>query len=280
MEAYNNRGLVFAKQQKFKSALADYSRAIELNPSIECVFYNRAFSYLNQKLFDSAIKDYSKAIELNPGYTSAYVNRGVAFHRAGNHKLAFQDYNKALLLDPEHISAIINRGNLFREQKKFKEALLDYHNGIQLQPDHFMANLNQAYCNFFSGEFENASLGFNRCIGIKSIDFYLYIWKFLSDKRLGFSNQRIFPEDLEALLDDDIPRLVAEILLERKDPSSILKTLADDKEKQCEVFFYVGEYYLLKNNTSKASKFFNDCISTGINYCIEYQAAKVELGRL
>ena len=66
-EAYNNRGASKAKLQDYQGAIADYSKAIELNPNYIEAYYNRGILkfILNQK--NSACLDWSKAGELGDG---------------------------------------------------------------------------------------------------------------------------------------------------------------------------------------------------------------------
>ena len=47
---------------------------------------------------DGAIADYVRAIELNPKYAGAYNNRGLAREAKGDHDGAIADYNRALEL--------------------------------------------------------------------------------------------------------------------------------------------------------------------------------------
>ena len=57
-------------------ALADYNKAIELDPDDAIVYNNRGLLYKAQKKEDLALADFNKAIELNPKYVTAYTNRG------------------------------------------------------------------------------------------------------------------------------------------------------------------------------------------------------------
>src|SRR5439155_26586183 len=48
---------------------------------------------------DGAIADYNRAIELNPKHASAYNNRGIAKQAKGDLDGAIADYNRAIELD-------------------------------------------------------------------------------------------------------------------------------------------------------------------------------------
>ena len=49
-----------------------------------------------------AIADFSRAIELNPDYADAYFGRGMAQERLGVTSMAIIDYHAAIHIDPSH----------------------------------------------------------------------------------------------------------------------------------------------------------------------------------
>ena len=66
--------------------------------------------------YSQAIADYSKAIQLNPGYAEAYYSRGCAYDGIGEYDKAIADYKKTIELDPNHASAYYNRGLAYHEK--------------------------------------------------------------------------------------------------------------------------------------------------------------------
>jgi tetratricopeptide (TPR) repeat protein len=48
------------------NAIADFDRAIQLNPKYVDAFNNRGFAYNTKGEYDRAIADYNQAIQLNP----------------------------------------------------------------------------------------------------------------------------------------------------------------------------------------------------------------------
>ena len=48
-------------------------------------------SFYNKGDYDAAIADYSRAIEIDPNYAFAYYNRGLAYRRIGNDDAADAD---------------------------------------------------------------------------------------------------------------------------------------------------------------------------------------------
>ncbi len=93
---YYSRGNGNAKTRDYSGAIADYNKAIEINPRYAEAYNNRGLAKHKLKDYDGAISDFSKAIEINPRYGDAYTNRGLAKDKLGDKKGATVDYNKAV----------------------------------------------------------------------------------------------------------------------------------------------------------------------------------------
>src|SRR6516165_4910804 len=68
--AYNNRGLAYDGKEEHDRAIADFDRAIELNPDDAVAYDNRGYVYDAKGDQDRAIADYDKSIELDSGKAS------------------------------------------------------------------------------------------------------------------------------------------------------------------------------------------------------------------
>ena len=132
--------LVSEINQKNKEALADFTKAIELDPDDAYAYYTRGNAKKKLKDYYGAINDYSKAIELKPDYAFAYVNRGnVKFKFSKDYKGAIEDYSRAIELDPDYKPAYYNRGNAKYKLKDYKGAIEDYSRAIELDPNNTAA---------------------------------------------------------------------------------------------------------------------------------------------
>ena len=98
-EEYHNRGNEYMELEKYYEAIAEYSKAIKLNPDDADAYYNRGIAYRKLGNYKDAIVDYSSAIKINPDDAYAYKNRGIAKKNSG---LPYcSDYKRACDLGEE-----------------------------------------------------------------------------------------------------------------------------------------------------------------------------------
>jgi len=89
---YNHRGSVYAFNDQHDLAIADFSKAIELNPQNIKFYCSRGLSYDLKGQYDLAIADYNKAIELNPKDQFAYTGKAISYEKSGRKSEAIQTY--------------------------------------------------------------------------------------------------------------------------------------------------------------------------------------------
>ena len=165
-KAYTNRGNLYSNQQKYELALADYNKAIEINPKLAEAYYNRGILYSNQQKYDLALADSNKVIEINPNDSDAYNRRGLLYYLQQKYELALADYNKAIKLDSNNAKAYYNRGVLYYNQQKYELALADFTKAIDINPNYALAYNNRGLLYFAQQKYELALADFNKAIEI------------------------------------------------------------------------------------------------------------------
>ena len=130
---FNSGNNKFKKNNYFGAgAIADYSKAIELDPEYAAAYSNRGIAKSDLKDYYGAIADYTKAIEINPDYADAYSNRGVAKADLKDYYGAIADYSKAIELNSDYVDAYYNRGNAKYDLKDYKEAIVESLNLLRM----------------------------------------------------------------------------------------------------------------------------------------------------
>jgi tetratricopeptide (TPR) repeat protein len=94
------RGNLHAIQGNVDGALADYDRAITLDPNHAVAFFNRAGALAARGQIDRALADYDRAVELDPTDADAHVGRGRLHYQKKDYTAAVADYDAALRLVP------------------------------------------------------------------------------------------------------------------------------------------------------------------------------------
>jgi tetratricopeptide (TPR) repeat protein len=146
---YNNRGWGYFNLGSYDFAIADYSKAIQLDPNYTWPYNNRGLVYFNQGKYDLAIADFNQAIRLDPNYSMAYNNRGAAYFNQGKYDLAIADCSKAIQLDPNNSMAYNNnsmaynnRGVEYSTKGDYVRARADWEQALKLNPNNTNAKNN------------------------------------------------------------------------------------------------------------------------------------------
>ena len=144
-ETYFLRGNACYNLGLYDLAIANYDKAIQLEPNDAHAYNNRGVSKKNLGQHFAAISDYNKAIQLKPTLAEAYINRGNVKADLGQHFAAISDYDKAIQLKPDDAKAYHSRGYAKAALGQHFAAISDYDKAIQLKPDDAKAYLNRGY---------------------------------------------------------------------------------------------------------------------------------------
>lgn len=129
---YYVKGKALDAQGNAPAAIAQFNKAITLNPDFEPAYVQRGLAYSGARNYASAIADFSKAISLAPGDDEAYNSRGVAHYFSGNPQKAIADYTRAVELNPTQIFALTNRGVAYADQKQTEKATADFQKAVSI----------------------------------------------------------------------------------------------------------------------------------------------------
>jgi tetratricopeptide (TPR) repeat protein len=155
-KAYYNRGVAHRDNGNHTKAVADFTEAIWLRPAFADAYYNRGVAHHNMDEPDKAIADYTDAIRLNPKDVEAYRNRGVLYGKKGEYDKAIADYTEAIRLNPGFPAAYYYRGIAHYEQGEYDKAIADYTAAIQINPEFALAYSNRGLAYYRKGEFDKA----------------------------------------------------------------------------------------------------------------------------
>jgi lipoprotein NlpI len=105
--AHNLVGLVLSAQHNTDEAIAEYRKAIELDPRFANPHGTLGDILRGQHKTEEAIAEYRKAIELDPRDATAHGLLGVALSDQSKTEEAIAEYNAAIRLDPKNAYPVL-----------------------------------------------------------------------------------------------------------------------------------------------------------------------------
>jgi len=132
---YYDRGMKGVLLGDRKAAIADLTKAIEMDPKMTAAYDGRATGRLIEEDYDGAIADNTKVIELDPRNARAYHARGVAKLYKKDYASAAEDFSKTIELDPKHMLAYEKRSEAKEGLGDLDGAIADVTKAMELKPD-------------------------------------------------------------------------------------------------------------------------------------------------
>ncbi|HEY9825303.1 MAG TPA: tetratricopeptide repeat protein, partial [Stenomitos sp.] len=108
-QAWNNRGYVLHRLERYQDAIVSYTHAIRCNPDCAPAWHNHGYALYHLGRYEAAIDSYDKALNINPAYPEAWHNRGNALNALGQYRDAIGSYDRAIALKPEFTEACKHR---------------------------------------------------------------------------------------------------------------------------------------------------------------------------
>lgn len=129
--AYYWRGQVQVEKEDYSAALADFSKAIELEPDAD-LYGARGWVYIDSQDYAKAESDFKHAVELSPESDDDINSLGWAQFLAGNYSAAQENFRKAIKLNAKYPVYQFNLGAALLATGDLANARTAYEAGMQL----------------------------------------------------------------------------------------------------------------------------------------------------
>lgn len=141
---YLDYGIFDFQAGKFKSAVENINKSLELKKDWAIPYFYRAVSYHAMGEYDEAMMDYSKAIKLDDKMTDAYYNRAkIILSRKDidnpDIKKAIADLEKAIELDSKFQDAYYAMAAAYKKLEDYHQSLVYLEKLLQIEPQHVYA---------------------------------------------------------------------------------------------------------------------------------------------
>ena len=131
---YARLGTAHASRHEFERALADLSKAIELDPNGSDYLYDRAQVYQQTGQPSLALTDIERVIELKPEFIDAHVSRAQILLGQKNNAGALADLDAAASLAPPQADVRFRLGQLYAGAQSFPAAIKQWDLWIDSHP--------------------------------------------------------------------------------------------------------------------------------------------------
>lgn len=163
------QGIELFSKNDIPGAIAEYNRAIDLDPKLGEAYLNRGKAKRAAGDLDGAIADYEITVELDPALasnnrdiTQAYLNRGYIRSNRMDLEGALSDFDRAIKIDPNDADAYFKRGRAFLIIGNAKFAIADFDKSISLDDRNPLVYAERGYARQTQGQKSEAQKDFER----------------------------------------------------------------------------------------------------------------------
>jgi tetratricopeptide (TPR) repeat protein len=117
-------------------AIADFTRAIQLDPNLAPAYSGRGTEYYKKSDWDRAIADFTQAVRLDPKHSTSFANRGAAYNSKSEWDRAIADCTESIRLDPNYANAYRHRAFAYMQKGSYTQARADVNMALKLNPNY------------------------------------------------------------------------------------------------------------------------------------------------
>lgn len=178
--AFFNRAAAYNALGEYSAALEDLDRALDIDPELDRAYSSKGIVYSSMGEYDRAVNNFNEAIELNSSSAEAYFGLALINTKQGETPLALTNYTQAIDLDSNYVEAYYGRGLSYRRQGDYERAIADFDEAIRINPEYTLVYLDRGISYFEQQQYEQAIADFSEIIGMNPEDPQAYRRRALS----------------------------------------------------------------------------------------------------
>jgi Zn-dependent membrane protease YugP/tetratricopeptide (TPR) repeat protein len=152
----NNAGSSLHANGQFDDAIAEYSRALELNPDLTVAWFNRGLCSLAAGRLEGAASDFNAAVRLAPHFLDAVAARGEIRLLLGQHVLGLADLEAVLKQNPIQSRALTGLADYWQRRGDFERAIGVWSDALEAAPEKSEYYRNRGLMYYLQGNQEQA----------------------------------------------------------------------------------------------------------------------------
>lgn len=138
-EAHVSLGWALYQKGQHNEALAEYRRALDIDPKNFKAQYNLGLAYAKVDKWERAADQFQEAIRLAPNNFQPHYDLGLAYERLGKLDDAQKELELAYKLNPGSVDIIFAIGQVYEKKDDNQNAILQYQAALSLDPNYARA---------------------------------------------------------------------------------------------------------------------------------------------
>ena len=163
---YVARGNTYWGNKEYKQAIAEYDRAIEIDPRNFEAHVSRGESLYALRDYANALASIDQALALNPTSVRANNARANVLYSSGDYDGALLSYDKAIASSPKDKILFSNRADAYAKKRDCTRAILDLNQAIALDPRYASAYERRGNCYIAKEDFVRATSDLTQAIAL------------------------------------------------------------------------------------------------------------------
>ena len=119
---------------QWEEAKSYYRQALTRNPNLVEARNNLGTLYVRQQQLTAAIDEFQAAIRIDPNYAKVRNNLGSAYFLSGQETLAIQEFLAALHIDGAYVSPLYNLASLYARRRDVGQAVAFLTRALAIEP--------------------------------------------------------------------------------------------------------------------------------------------------
>lgn len=136
-KGFHLRGMIKGEMNKYKEAVTDIEKSININPDYSDGYYDLGGCYLMTEEYQKAFDCFERCLTRDKSNAGAWFGKGLVALMNKEYSKAIEYFTIALKLDKKLLLAILGRCEAYYEIGQKKEAFQDFKKAKKLNPDIF-----------------------------------------------------------------------------------------------------------------------------------------------
>jgi|JI9StandDraft_2_1071091.scaffolds.fasta_scaffold27979_1 tetratricopeptide (TPR) repeat protein len=187
---YYNRGRIFNKQEKYKEAFDQFTKAIGLDPNYTSAIKRRGVVCIELRQYKEALADFDHALSIDPADPEPYAGRTRAYCDLGENKLALKNVDELIKLAPDRANYVV-RARIKMNLRDHKGAIADCTRAAASNKRDDEAYLLRAQCHEALGNYKSALADYSHMLDFNKKDEMAYLKRGDVHLKLGEADKAV-----------------------------------------------------------------------------------------